>query len=162
MVKVRKVLIAFAMMTLVVSSLNSCNGTYNPNKSTYQLRYGFPVKVPYVKRKIRPIDDFKERMTIEAYNKVSIGISIVILSIAAGLFFSNPITNRVSSLTLVGGAVWALIGFLKLFVATNVVLLMWVAATVVVFGLIYRLRKRSITKAGGWIKCILQKKGSNI
>jgi len=118
--------------------------------------FGGVYKKSNIKRKIKPYDDFKERMTIEAYNKVSVGISICIVSIALGLFFSNRVMNTVSSVGVAGGAVWTLIGFLKLFVATHIVLLCWLAAILVIFTLIFRYRKRSIVNSVKWIKGLVK------
>ena len=115
-----------------------------------------PVQVPHVKREVRPIDDFQARMTIEAYSKVSIGVSICVIAFAVSLLWTSRVTNTVCSVAMAGGGVWALIGFIKLFVATHIVLLCWVAFIGVAFAIIYRLRKRSINRSFRWLKSLIK------
>jgi len=139
----------------MICTLNSCSGTYNPEKPCYQFTACIPKVVPHA-RKIPPIDLAKEKLTIDAYNKISVGTGIAVAALLAGMFFSNPLVNKLSSCFLFGGGSWALIGLNKIFVAEYLPWLIWIAAIAVCGCIIYRVRNRSITKSWSWL-CSLTK-----
>jgi hypothetical protein len=113
---------------------------------------------PKCSHKISPIDTAKEEMTAEAYNKVSLGISILVISFIVSLAFSNPITHSLSNIGIGIGGGWALIGLIKLFVATYLFYFSILAFFLIVFALVYRCRNKSVLNIGKWFKEIKKAK----
>ena len=140
------------LMLLALAVTAGCSGIYDPSKTLYQLDGIIPKVVPHVRRDVKPVDLVEERLVCAAYSNITRGLSLLVISLAVSLLFSNPITNRVTSIAMTAGGVWALVGFIKLFAATYLVLLTWLAAGAVLIGLVYRVRKRSICRSWKWVK----------
>jgi len=104
------------------------------------------------KKALPPIDLTKEKMTVEAYNKISLGISIFVVAFVISICFKNSITHKIADIGMAGGGVWCMIGMVKLFVATYLFWFCVAAFLVVVFALVYRLKGRSILNAKKWFK----------
>lgn len=147
MIKIIKILILIALTIF----LSGCSGEYNSKKSLYQFKYGILNEVPHPKRQIKPIDDFKERMTIEAYEKVSLGVGILVIAFIVHFAFANPIVHTLSNFGIGGGGSWALVGLTKLFVANYILYFCWAAGIALVLALLYKFRGKSITRIGKWV-----------
>ena len=137
---------------LLATLLTACLGKYDPKRPLYQIKNLLPREVPHPPRAVSPIDLTKERMAIDAYYKISRGVGIVVICLALGLFFANPVTNFLGNYGVAGGGIWALLGVVKLFVASYLTWIMWAVGLSVLVYLLYRLRERSISRCVVWVK----------
>lgn len=123
-----------------------------PISSTKRLGGVWERAYPKCSHKIKPIDTFKEKMTIEAYNKVSIGTGIFVVALIISIAFANPLTHTITNIVMGIGGTWALLGFIKLFVATYVIYFSIGAIILILITIVFRLKGRSVLNIGKWFK----------
>lgn len=138
----------------VVLSITGCAGSYDRSKALYQMKYMIPFNVPHPQIDRSPVEEAKAVLAAEAYEKVSVGVGLAVGSLILGLLFSNVVIQTLSHLGMVAGGTWTMIGLTKLFVAQYLIWLMWAAVVLACIAIVYRFRKRSITRSAQWLKSL--------
>ena len=95
---------------------------------------------------IQPVDLSKENLVNEGITRVSLGVTIALVSFVVSIMFANPLTARLSNYGLIGGGTWALDGFLKIFIAQYLVWFIWIIAILVLFGILWWAKDKSVVK----------------
>ena len=103
-------------------------------------------------REVKPLDLSKERMTVKGTEQLQYGVSIVIIALVVSMCFKNTLTNSLGNLAIGIGGTLSLLGLTKIFIAAYLTYFVWAGGILVLIGIIYRLRKRSIRNAWTWIK----------